>query len=186
MRLFIYIVVALSLTGCATLERAALPESSLLEQNWMEAAGTATVEIDQTIWDTFLARYISTDAAGINRLDYSAVATTDHAQLRGYIASLELINTKDLSSDQQLAFWINLYNAKTVDIVLSEYPVDSILDIKDGILPTGPWKRKVLRVDSRELSLNDIEHGIVRPVFEDARIHYALNCAASGLSLIHI
>jgi len=180
MRLFIYIVVALSLTGCATLERAALPESSLLEQNWMEAAGTATVEIDQTIWDAFLARYISTDAAGINRLDYSAVTTTDHAQLRGYIASLERINTKDLSSDQQLAFWINLYNAKTVDIVLSEYPVDSILDIKDGILPTGPWKRKVLRVDSRELSLNDIEHGIVRPVFEDARIHYALNCAASG------
>ena len=180
MRLFIYIAVALLLSGCATLERAALPESGLLDQNWSKAATTETVEVNQTIWDAFLARYVRTDADGINRVNYSAVTKTNHAQLRGYIASLEQIDPKSLSRDQQLAFWINLYNAKTVDIVLSEYPVDSILDINDGILPTGPWKRKVVRVDSRELSLNDIEHGIVRPVFDDARIHYALNCAASG------
>ena len=117
---------------------------------------------------------------GVNRLDYGSVTANDHDQLRNYIARLEQVSTKTLSPDQQLAFWFNLYNAKTVDLVLEAYPVDSILDIKDGFLPTGPWNRKVVRVNSRELSLNDIEHRIVRPVFEGPRIHYAFNCAAAG------
>ena len=180
MRQIICLAFALLLSGCATLEKAALPEPVLLEQTWQVAASTATVEIDQSAWDTFLSRFLKTDTAGINRLDYGSVTANDHSQLRDYISRLEQINTKTLSQDQQLAYWFNLYNAKTVDLVLEAYPVDSILDIKDGFLPTGPWNRKVVRVNSQELSLNDIEHRIVRPVFEDPRIHYALNCAAAG------
>ena len=180
MRQFVFIAIAFFLSGCASLEKAALPEPVLLEPNWQVAAPTATVEIDQTAWDNFLSRFIKTDTAGINRLDYGSVTANDHSQLRDYISRLEQINTKTLSQDQQLAYWFNLYNAKTVDLVLEAYPVDSILDIKDGFLPTGPWNRKVVRVNSQELSLNDIEHRIVRPVFEDPRIHYALNCAAAG------
>ena len=180
MRQIICLAFALLLSGCATLEKAALPEPVLLEQTWQVAASTATVEIDQSAWDTFLSRFLKTDTAGINRLDYGSVTANDHNQLRDYISRLEQINTKTLSQDQQLAYWFNLYNAKTVDLVLEAYPVDSILDIKDGFLPTGPWNRKVVRVNSQELSLNDIEHRIVRPVFEDPRIHYALNCAAAG------
>ena len=180
MRQLVFIAIAFFLSGCASLEKAALPEPVLLEPNWQVAAPTATVEIDQTAWDNFLSRFIKTDTAGINRLDYGSVTANDHSQLRDYISRLEQINTKTLSQDQQLAYWFNLYNAKTVDLVLEAYPVDSILDIKDGFLPTGPWNRKVVRVNSQELSLNDIEHRIVRPVFEDPRIHYALNCAAAG------
>jgi len=180
MRQIICLAFALLLSGCATLEKVALPEPVLLEQTWQVAASTATVEIDQSAWDTFLSRFIRTDTAGINRLDYGSVTANDHNQLRDYISRLEQINTKTLSQDQQLAYWFNLYNAKTVDLVLEAYPVDSILDIKDGFLPTGPWNRKVVRVNSQDLSLNDIEHRIVRPVFEDPRIHYALNCAAAG------
>ena len=180
MRQLVFIAIAFFLSGCASLEKAALPEPVLLEPNWQVAAPTATVEIDQSAWDTFLSRFLKTDTAGINRLDYGSVTANDHSQLRDYISRLEQINTKTLSQDQQLAYWFNLYNAKTVDLVLEAYPVDSILDIKDGFLPTGPWNRKVVRVNSQELSLNDIEHRIVRPVFEDPRIHYALNCAAAG------
>ena len=180
MRQLVFIAIAFFLSGCASLEKAALPEPVLLEPIWQVAAPTATVEIDQSAWDTFLSRFLKTDTAGINRLDYGSVTANDHNQLRVYISRLEQINTKTLSQDQQLAYWFNLYNAKTVDLVLEAYPVDSILDIKDGFLPTGPWNRKVVRVNSQELSLNDIEHRIVRPVFEDPRIHYALNCAAAG------
>ena len=180
MRQFIFIAFAFLLSGCASLEKAALPEPVLLEQGWQVSATTAAVEIDQTEWDTFLSRFIRTDTSGVNRLDYGSVTANDHDQLRGYISRLEQVNTKTLSPDQQLAFWFNLYNAKTVDLVLEAYPVDSILDIKDGFLRTGPWNRKVLQVNSQELSLNDIEHRIVRPVFDDPRIHYAFNCAAAG------
>ncbi len=180
MRLFIFFALAFVLSGCATLERAALPEPVLLEQQWRNASATATVEIDQTAWDDFLYEYVSADDAGVNRVDYDNVTETDHDLLRNYISNLEQTNTTTLTRDQQLAFWINLYNAKTVDIVLDAYPVESILNIKDGLVPTGPWNRKVTQVNSKELSLNDIEHRIIRPVFQDARIHYALNCAAAG------
>jgi len=179
-RFLSYVAVALSLTACTTLERATLPDPVLLEQKWQEAATTATQEIDQSTWDVFLERYVRTDIEGINRVDYGSVTATDHDRLRDYLSRLEQTDTKTLSRAQQLAFWINLYNAKTVDLVLDAYPVETILKIKDGLLPTGPWRRKVVQVDSEELSLNDIEHRIVRPVFQEARIHYALNCAALG------
>jgi len=164
--------------ACTTIERANLPEPVSLGTQWEQSSPTQQVAVDHGPWDAFLAQYLSTDAAGINRLDYSRVSAADQANLDAYLGSLQQVRTVTLTRDQQLAFWINLYNAKTVDIVLEAYPVDSILKIKDGILPTGPWKRKVVTVDGESLSLNDIEHRIVRPVFREARIHYALNCAA--------
>ena len=111
---------------------------------------------------------------------YAQVTDPDRAALQRYLASLQQISPATLTRDQQLAYWINLYNAQTVELVLDAYPVDSILNIKEGVLPTGPWNRKVVTIDSQPLSLNDIEHRIVRPVFREARIHYALNCAATS------
>ena len=166
--------------ACTTIERANLPDPVSLGPQWEQASATQQVAVDHSLWDAFLARYLSTDSAGINRLDYSRVSAADQANLDAYLNSLQQVRTASLTRDQQLAFWINLYNAKTVDIVLEAYPVDSILKIKDGILPTGPWKRKVVTVDGESLSLNDIEHRIVRPVYREARIHYALNCAAQS------
>jgi len=166
--------------ACTTIERASLPDPVSLGSQWESASSAQQVTVDHGPWDGFLARYLSTDAAGINRVDYGRVSAADKAALDGYLTSLQQVRTPSLTRDQQLAFWINLYNAKTVDIVLEAYPVESILKIKDGLLPTGPWKRKVVTVDGERLSLNDIEHRIVRPVFREARIHYALNCAAQS------
>ncbi len=166
--------------ACTTIERSALPDPVLLDPAWERATTVQNARVDHGAWDGFLAQYLSSDTAGVNRLDYARVSAADHAALREYLASLQAVKPETLTRDQQLAFWINLYNAKTVDLVLEAYPVASILDIKDGLLPTGPWNREVVVVDGMRLSLNDIEHRIIRPVFREARIHYALNCAATS------
>lgn len=179
-RQFLWSVIAVTIAGCTTIERAALPDPTLLSPQFNTVAQTTVRTVDHSAWDGFLAHYLRTDAAGVNRLDYSRVSAADHKKLDGYLNALQQVETRALTRDQQLAFWINLYNAKTVDIVLENYPVESILKIKDGLLPTGPWNRKVVTVGGKALSLNDIEHRIIRPVFKEERIHYALNCAASA------
>ena len=69
-----------------------------------------------------------------------------------------------------------------MDVVLEHYPVDSIRDISisPGFFAIGPWKKKLIRVEDEELSLDDIEHRILRPVWRDPRVHYAINCASVG------
>jgi len=85
-----------------------------------------------------------------------------------------------------MAYWINLYNALTVQIVLTHYPVDSIRDIDiapdviSGWFSDGPWGAKLLTVEEEQMSLDDIEHRILRPIWQDNRIHYAINCASLG------
>ena len=171
-------VLCVWMTGCIAIERATLPDAVSLGSQWEQSSATQQLVVDHDPWDTFLARYLSTDAEGINRLDYDSVTEEDEDLLTDYLDALQQINTQSLTRDQQLAYWINLYNAKTVDLILEEYPVDSILEVSDGIIDSGPWTRKVVSVDNSRLSLHDIEHRIVRPVYEDERIHYALNCAA--------
>jgi len=170
----------LSLSACTTIERAALPDPVLLGPAWQRAIPVERNTIDHASWDTFLRAYLSTDAQGINRVAYARVTDGDREKLRLYLSALQEVSPASLTRDQQLAYWINLYNAQTVELVLDAYPVGSILSIKDGLLPIGPWNRKVVTVDGQALSLNDIEHRIIRPVFREARIHYALNCAATS------
>ena len=174
------LMISIALLGCTSIERAALPDATLLDARWQQAAAQQAASVDHGAWDTFLSKYLSKDKNGINRLDYAAVSGADRSALSGYLRTLQGTPVTSLSRDQQLAIWVNLYNAKTVDIILEDYPVDSILKVTDGLLPNGPWNRKVLTVEGEVLSLNDVEHRIVRPVFNDARIHYALTCAAAG------
>lgn len=180
-RLFVVFSLIL-ISGCTSIERLALPEAALAEAYWARHDEASIAVIDHDSWQAFLDRYISADAAGVNRVDYGAVSADDQAALKRYIADLEAIPIHQYRRTEQLAYWVNLYNAKTVDIVLDHYPVDSIRDIKlgDGLIVVGPWGAAVLRVSGRPLSLNNIEHAIIRPVWQDQRIHYALNCAAVG------
>lgn len=170
---------AISATSAsADLSRLFAPKSSLENEIWLtHSAGSDTV-VDHSAWNGFLSTYLSTDAAGVNLVAYGAVSAADRAGLDGYLAALQSVDPAELNRAEQLAFWINLYNAVTVDLILDHYPVESIRDIGSGLLDTGPWDRKLVTVKGRELSLNDIEHGIIRPVFNEPRIHYAVNCAA--------
>ncbi len=147
------------------------------DQKW-STAGTATDPIDHSLWDQLLSKYVKPSKDGVNRVDYAALKRGDAATLTRYLAALQAIEVEKYPKEEQFAFWVNLYNAATVDVILKNYPLESIKDI--GLLGQGPWKEKVLKVVGKDLSLDDIEHGILRPVWKDVRIHYAVNCASIG------
>lgn len=150
---------------------------------WQQHNPTSGRRIDHTRWDGFLRRYLISDHPDrIHRLDYAAVSQQDRTRLRHYLADLAAVKVTRLNRPEQLAFWINFYNALTVQVVLDHYPVSSIrsIDISPGLFRRGPWDAKLVRIEGMHLSLNDIEHRILRPIWQDRRIHYALNCASLG------
>jgi hypothetical protein len=86
-----------------------------------------------------------------------------------------------LNRNEQLAFWVNLYNAATVKLILDHYPLKSIRNIRvGGRFGKGPWDARLLNVEGEDLTLNDIEHRILRPIWKDPRVHYAVNCVSLG------
>ncbi len=150
-----------------------------------KAAAGSTATADHSAWDLLLKTYVKPGADGLNRVDYAAFKSGGRAELKAYIQRLEQADPAGLDRPEQFALLANLYNAKTIDIVLDKYPVKSIKDIFLGgglfaAVTGGPWKAKVLKMKGTELSLDDIEHGILRPMFKDPRVHYAVNCASVG------
>jgi len=157
----------------------AAPGANLWDK-WLAHDSASAAVVDHGTWDAFLVANVRGDPGGINRIAYASVRDTDKAALALYIASLEAVAVSRLNRAEQLAFWINLYNALTVKVVLDNYPVTSIREIKPWFFSLGPWSEKRIQVESEQLSLDDIEHRILRPVWRDARIHYAVNCASVG------
>lgn len=156
----------------------AAPKADLWKR-WTEHDAQSTTTIEHQAWDSFLKKYI-VDDDGLHRVRYAAVGNADKKSLDDYIASLEATAISNYNRDEQLAFWINLYNAATVMLILDNFPVDSITDIKSGLLSFGPWDKKLLTVEGEKITLNDIEHRILRPIWKNPLIHYAVNCASVG------
>ncbi len=147
------------------------------------AGSTATV--DHSAWDALLAEYVRDDDEGPNLVDYARWQREGREPLRAYLDMLAGVDTVALDRPEQFAFWANLYNATTIDVVLGHYPVASIRDIRLGgglraLVIGGPWQAAIVRVGDATLSLDDLEHAILRPLFADPRVHYALNCASLG------
>ena len=134
---------------------------------------------DHAAFDELLERHVRPDGEGYNRVDYAGLRE-DHAALDAYLDALTAVSPASLSRDEAHAYWINLYNAKTLDVVLDHYPVESIRRINLGgaLFKPGPWSKEILSVDGVELTLDDVEHRIVRAIFEDPMSHYGLNCAS--------
>ncbi len=153
-----------------------------IEDKFRSFDGASTKTIDHSRWDSLLAAYVKTDKSGLNRVNYSAFKQMGWTSLKTYLSELQSVDVPKLNRDEQYALWANLYNAKTVDIILSHYPVKSIrdIDISPGLFANGPWKKKVLKVNGIDLSLDDIEHKIMRGLFKEPRTHYAVNCASVG------
>ena len=150
---------------------------------WEAHAEESHVVVDHTAWDLILKKYLVTHhPTGINRFRYRAVLPADRQNLQDYLRSLQQIKVSSLNRQEQKAYWINLYNALTVQVILDHYPVKSIMeiDISPGLFANGPWDAKLLTIEGEQVSLNDIEHRILRPIFHDNRLHYALNCASLG------
>lgn len=150
------------------------------------ALAAAPPALGQVSWDGLLARYVRPGADGVNRVDYGGwkAAGADRAALSALIRTAEAARPSAMGREDAFAFWANLYNAVTVDVIVARYPVRSIRDIRSEGLSLkgliGPWQTKRVTVEGRRLSLDDIEHGIMRPTFRDARVHYAVNCASIG------
>lgn len=168
----------LAAVPAAAIVAGCVPGAKVLEGNWGRFADTAAGAVDHAAWNAFLANYVVQSDDGINRVRYAAAASTDPLMLRPYLAVLETVDPASLDRAEQMAFWINLYNAVTVDFILQKPSVKSIRDL--GQLTLGPWDKKTVMIAGTRLSLNNIEHGILRPIWQDVRIHYAVNCASIG------
>ena len=150
---------------------------------WKASDESNTATIDHSQWQEILDAYLVADhPTGINRFDYAGLKASaeDAAKLRGYLTGLAKLDPRGYSLAEQKAYWINVYNALTVFVIVPRFPVESIKDIKSGIIDFGPWNLELLPVAGVPLTLNQIEHGILRPIWADPRIHYAVNCASLG------
>jgi len=133
---------------------------------------TSEAQPDFKAWDTFLKKYVS------------ATGDVDYKSIKANKKELDAI-TKTFSAtsvlpswskSDQLTFWINAYNAFTIDLIINNYPLKSIQGLDGG----KPWDVKRINIGGKKYSLNNIENDIIRPQFKDARIHFAVNCAAKS------
>ncbi|MCB0704874.1 MAG: DUF547 domain-containing protein [Saprospiraceae bacterium] len=124
------------------------------------------------IWDGLLRKYVN--ATG--QVNYSALKANKDV-LQSYLDLLaDNPPRSDWSRNEKMAYWINAYNAFTVKMIIDNYPVGSITDLHSG----KPWDVKWIKIGDKTYSLNQIENEILRPIYKDARIHFAVNCAAKS------
>lgn len=148
---------------------------------WQSSVSNNTQDIDHSDWQQILDGYLISDhISGVYRFDYARVSADDKQLLDSYLQDLQQLDPRGYSRNTQKAYWINLYNALTVRLILDHYPVDSITTLGESIVSFGPWDDPVAQIQGQALSLNDIEHRILRPLWQDNRIHYAVNCASIG------
>lgn len=128
------------------------------------------VLINHSKWSTLLENYVSNNG----EVNYQNLKE-NKAELNSYIKTLQedYASLETASKDQKIAYWINAYNALTIDLILRNYPLNSIKDIKD------PWDQRLWQFGDKWLNLNDIEHKILRKMNEP-RIHFAIVCASES------
>ena len=148
---------------------------------WDKADEDSQVVVDHQLWQGFLGSYVKLSATtGMYMVEYGRVKRADKKALDAYLEQLAGLDPRKLSRNEQLAYWINLYNALTVDLILDYYPVKSITRLGKGWFRMGPWRDELITIAGQAISLHDIEHRILRPIWKNPRIHYALNCASIG------
>ncbi len=129
--------------------------------------------VDDSIYSDLLRKHVKNGV-----VDYSGFKAEEN-RLDAYLEVLEAVDPDTLNRNDQFAFYVNVYNAWTIKLILSGYPgVESIKDL--GSFLKSPWKKKIVRIDGNVITLDDVEHNILRPRFKDPRIHFAVNCASKG------
>ena len=137
---------------------------------------TESKPVTHEAWDALVKKHVRQDGF----VDYKGFIR-DSNELNGYRRLLESAhpNDKNWTRNEQMAYWINAYNAYTVQLILRNYPVSSIKDIKKGVaFVNSVWDIKFIKIQGFMYDLNNIEHNILRAVYKDARIHAAINCAS--------
>ena len=133
--------------------------------------GLSQTAVDHGTYAALLKKYVDR-----GHVDYRGFKTEEE-KLDQYLEILENVDPENLPRNEQFAFYINAYNAWTIKLILSGYPgVQSIKNL--GNIITSPWKKKIARINGDLITLDTIEHEILRPRFKDPRVHFAINCAA--------
>jgi len=124
-------------------------------------------KVNHDAWDNLLTKYVSKKG----NVDYKNFANNS-SKLNDYLNYLATNSPKsNWTKNEKLAYYINIYNAATVKLILDNYPTKSIKNLK------SPWGKKIVKIGSELVSLGDIEHKILRKMGEP-RIHFAINCAS--------
>lgn len=138
--------------------------------------------ISHQLWQDFLTKHVITNEEKINLVDYANLNQKDIALLKQYIKEMSQIDIDNYNRKEQLAYWLNLYNALTVKTVADYYPVTNIQEIRisPGLFSVGPWGANLITIKKTPLSLDDINNRIIRSIWNDPRTHYTLNNATIG------
>lgn len=172
------VVLLLLLVSIAFAAEYMLRERVIVGQAAAESARVSIDSIDHQAWDNLLKKYVK----GEGLVDYSAwhASPTDRQALEQYLGTLSQADvTIEHSREAELAFWINAYNALTIQGILHEYPTDSIRNFTPRFWGYNIWHDLLLPIGDETVSLDDIEHERLRPM-GDFRIHFALVCASRG------
>ncbi|WP_409433289.1 DUF547 domain-containing protein [Litorimonas sp. RW-G-Af-16] len=132
-------------------------------------------------YEAVLKSRLKPGANGLMVFDYDAAkAAGDLDTISAYVTYLESQDPTAMSDLEATAFWANLYNAVTLRVVLENYPVSSIKKIGGGLFSSGPWKKEIITVNGRAMSLDNVEHDTLRQQYPSPYIHYMVNCASIG------
>lgn len=141
-------------------------------QGTLTAQKSSAIDSLHQAFDELLQRHVSVEG----RVNYEGMKQ-EYGRLKAYLQQLEA-NVPDDSAPKSvaMAYWINAYNAFTIDLIVRNYPLKSILQLDKG----KTWDVKRIRLGGKKYSLNQIEHELLRKKWPDPRIHFALNCAAQS------
>ena len=139
----------------------------LSKNNFVTEAAPINKNLNHSTWNLLLKKYVS-DQGKVDYLGFKKDLTELNAYLEWLSNSIPL---ETWSKDQKMAFWINAYNALTIQLIVDRYPISSIKDI------FNPWNIKVITIANKSLSLNNIEHDVLRKM-GDPRIHFGIVCAS--------
>ncbi len=142
----------------------------------MVMAQDAEPGLDHSIWDQLLQNHVSHEGW----VDYAGFLD-DRERLQQYLDLLSANRPILNQGNDAQAYWINAYNAFTIELILQYYPLESILDI--GVKPiipkiSSPWDIRFITIGDQKYDLNNIEHSILRKKFGDPRIHFSIVCAS--------
>lgn len=146
--------------------------TALLLSSQNNNADTINTPIKHDLWDGILKKYVSVNG----NVNYKGLSE-NITDLNKYLALIKSNHPiPSWSSDDKLAYWINAYNAFTIELIIKNYPLNSIKDIKQDNL--SAWDMKFIKIGKKVYSLNEIEHNIIRKDFNEPRIHFGVNCAS--------
>lgn len=131
--------------------------------------GVGKAQTADTKYKALLSKYV-TSAGAVNYTGLKANLT----EINTILDAWSKVDAAKLSRNDALAYYINVYNLQTIQLITSNFPVKSIKDIASG----KPWDANIITLAGKKMSLNDLENRIIRPKYNDARVHFALNCGA--------